>query len=562
MIVMIGRVTAVVVCVVMAASVTVGCAGKAPPDVEIRTAAKSVLDASESIALARAEGASAHAPQELSTAESLLDEARELLREDKGWHVTMRANQADIEAKISMARARAAKAERRAVEVREGRMEIAWEAKNNEVATAKARRTIAERMALSAQKEAEKASARANRHIQRAETELAVARAELELGIAEGTGASEYAEQDYATANSLLKTAKAALAADDFQSAAASAEEARRHASNAHVQARARLAAANAESSRLRDRAVAAMAKAQVSLERSEEALAVQYAEDLHEEARGTLREAELAMDAEEYEKAESLAEQARVSASKAQAVAVAKQKETQDEEAQEDTRANALDAIGRAERVMADARAAGAAELAEDAYKEAQSALGQAEKALQEGSFEKVLSLARDSISQSAVALAISEAKTDHERRTAETESKIAEEAEGIPEVVVRRTTMGVVISMGGTLFTPGGSQVSTEARDKLKAAAELLKRYPNYRIIVEGHTDDLGSEDTNLGISTERAHNFLRYMVDKEGISLERLSSVGYGESRPIASNADEAGRRQNRRVDIVILTKPVSP
>ncbi len=114
----------------------------------------------------------------------------------------------------------------------------------------------------------------------------------------------------------------------------------------------------------------------------------------------------------------------------------------------------------------------------------------------------------------------------------------------------------------MGGALFAKGSSQIRNDAKARLKTVAETLKKYPDYKVVIEGHTDSIGSEESNLKISRERAYNFLMHMTDNEGIPLERLSSVGYGESRPIATNINEEGRKQNRRVDIAILTAPVSP
>ena len=155
-----------------------------------------------------------------------------------------------------------------------------------------------------------------------------------------------------------------------------------------------------------------------------------------------------------------------------------------------------------------------------------------------------------------------MAEAKTERLRRIEEIENKITEEAGKVPEATARKTNRGVVISMGGALFAKGSSQIRNDAKARLKAVAETLKKYPDYKIVIEGHTDSIGSDEANLKISRERAYNFLMHMTDNEGIPLERLSSVGYGESRPIATNINEEGRKQNRRVDIVILTAPVSP
>jgi outer membrane protein OmpA-like peptidoglycan-associated protein len=530
--------------------------------VDIKTAGDSIVEARHSIALARDVGASEHAPQEFDRAEELLAQAQEMLRKGRSRESATLSGRADVEARIAAAMTQEVKAKRRAEEVRETKLETLWETKTDEVATAKARQAIAEWKALEAQREAEKAKAQAAQQVRRAETEVVIAKAELELNQAAKAEASEYAKEPYTEATLSLQGARSYLAAGDFQRAAAAAEESAKHAANALAQAKARAEAEVEKSLQERDRAISTIAKAEMSLEQIRELPTMQYARDMYEKAEKMLRDAELALEAKEFNRAESLADQARVSASGALAVAEAKDRETQEREAMEDIRANALDAVAKAERNVAEAKAAGAADLATDIYNQAQEALDQAEQALQEESFDKTIRLAQESFSYAATALVMAEAKTRQNKEIQEIESKIIEEARKIPEASARSTDRGVVISMGGELFSAGGSQVRKDMRDRLKTLSELLKKYPDHKVVIEGHTDSVGSEESNLKISTERAHNFLRYLADNEGIPLERLSSVGYGESRPIASNINEEGRRQNRRVDIVILTTPVSP
>jgi len=549
-----------------------GCTANLPPDVDVKTVGNFVVDARESIALARAGSASENAPQELARAESLIEEAQRLLRKGRSRDAADLAFLADTEAKIAIALSREAELDRQMIQIREGLLETILETKTDQVAVAEARQAIAERKALEAQKQAEETSAQANEDMERAKVGLDIAKVDLELSayrdmvkIDDDTPEDElppYAKEAYVKASSLLQEARSVLTAGDFQEAIAATEEAAGYASNATIQAKAKLDMEAEESLRARDKAVAAITKAELSFEEAEESLTGQYAEDMHEKAGNMLKEAALALKAKEYDRAESLAEKARVSASSALAVAEAKERETQTREAHEDARANALDAVAKAERAIAEAQAAGALEVTSDTYNQAQTALDQARQAMLGEDFEKALPRAQESAAYSSAAMAMIEAKSEHQRKTEETENSIREAATKIPEVTVRKTKKGVVISMGGDLFAPGSSQIKGDAQGRLRQVADLLKKYAEYKIIVEGHTDSVGSEESNLKISSERALNFLRYMVDHEKIPLERLSSVGYGESQPVASNINEAGRRQNRRVDIVILTTPISP
>jgi len=557
-----GRTLATAICLLAISILVSSCAGVPSPDVDMNTAAGFVLEAGESVGLARGEGSSEYAPDELAQAESFLKEAEELLSKEKSADAANLAFRADTEASIAVAMTREAKANRRAVVAKENKLKTEWTTMVDRVAGSEAGKIIAESKATTAENESRAAKAQAEKEIQRAKTELAIAKAELKMSLADEVKASEYAEGEYTKASLSFQTAKSALANDDFQTAVEAAEEATKYASTASIQAKAKLEVEAEESLRIRDRAVAAITKAELAVEEAEEDLSIQYAEEMHKEALETLKEARVALQDKEYERAASLAEQARVFASSARAVVEARESETRTKEAQEDARANALDAIAKAERAIAKANTAQVMELAEDAYTKAKVALEQTDQALRDEDFDSAFSLAQESIAYSTAALAMVEVKTADRKKREEIENSIMEEAGQIPESTVRKTSGGIVISMGGNLFAQGGSQIRNEAKTRLKALAEILKKYPDYRVIVEGHTDSIGSDESNLKISTDRAANFLKYMVDNELIPLERLSSIGYGESRPIASNINEAGRRQNRRVDIIILTTPITP
>jgi OOP family OmpA-OmpF porin len=81
------------------------------------------------------------------------------------------------------------------------------------------------------------------------------------------------------------------------------------------------------------------------------------------------------------------------------------------------------------------------------------------------------------------------------------------------------------------------------------------VMKQYPETNVALEGHTCSLGSDAYNKRLSQRRADAVKQYMVEKGGIAANRLNAIGYGEERPIASNATEEGRRQNRRTEAVV-------
>ncbi len=120
------------------------------------------------------------------------------------------------------------------------------------------------------------------------------------------------------------------------------------------------------------------------------------------------------------------------------------------------------------------------------------------------------------------------------------------AVDAEGCEtgEVILR----GVTFELGTAQLTPGDKLL-------LDSVAEMLASRPDVRAEIRGHTDDIGEEDFNLRLSRQRAEAVRSYLILK-GITDDRLVASGLGETAPIASNATEEGRAQNRRVTLELL------
>ncbi|QGX40057.1 OmpA family protein [Permianibacter aggregans] len=107
--------------------------------------------------------------------------------------------------------------------------------------------------------------------------------------------------------------------------------------------------------------------------------------------------------------------------------------------------------------------------------------------------------------------------------------------------------------------LFDVGQSDLKPEADQELQQLAKALASYGDKAAItIEGHTDSTGSEADNLKLSQARAEAVRIYLVTKTGTDGDRLSTKGYGEKRPVASNDDEQGRALNRRVDVLVAPK----
>ena len=118
-------------------------------------------------------------------------------------------------------------------------------------------------------------------------------------------------------------------------------------------------------------------------------------------------------------------------------------------------------------------------------------------------------------------------------------------------------------IIFLTEVLFDSGKAEIKPEAFPSLDKIASVLEQNVEDRNIgIEGHTDNEPIKHSgwksNWELSTSRATSVLHYLVDKKGISPKRVAAIGYGEYRPVTSNDTLAGKKQNRRVEIVILPK----
>jgi outer membrane protein OmpA-like peptidoglycan-associated protein len=118
------------------------------------------------------------------------------------------------------------------------------------------------------------------------------------------------------------------------------------------------------------------------------------------------------------------------------------------------------------------------------------------------------------------------------------------------------RREARGLIVNLSDVLFDTGQATLKSGAREKLSKLAGILLAYPGaYQIEIEGHTDSVGSEESNLKLSQGRADSVHDYLL-QSGVKRERMSAGrGFGESTPVASNDTAAGRQVNRRVEIII-------
>lgn len=119
--------------------------------------------------------------------------------------------------------------------------------------------------------------------------------------------------------------------------------------------------------------------------------------------------------------------------------------------------------------------------------------------------------------------------------------------------DVIARALTGAGRITMNNIYFDTGKSSLKTASGGELDEIAKALKSHPELKIEVDGHTDNVGNSSSNHHLSQQRAES-VRAALVALGVPIRRIGAKGFGDSKPVASNADEAGRAQNRRVELV--------
>ena len=536
-----------------------GCAARINP-VMIQ---RSISDAQSALKEAEDAGASEYAYAEYTRAKQFLDEA--LKTSDPARRLDL-ARKASLHAKIAEAKSRYLSAQERLDEIKSERMKLLIDKMAEQVAEAQARRSIAEyrmqraeEQARIARREAAKAEAKAEaaqremlKRIAEDKAELAIAKAELAQGVAQDAGAERYAADLYGKASVKLEAAKEALASERFDDAEKLASEAeakfKEAKSSAMTAAEVQKRQVELSQQQLYTEALVSIGKAELLLQIARSFNAQRFASQKLKDAQLKLDRAKKAIAERKYEEARNAAFEAEKLALAAQKLAQIRWKEEQISLSGEELEALAKDAVFKAETSMNEN--SDLKEQDPNLYQAVNEILSQAKKAIEERDYQSAL------IFGSQAAALIENAQ----RRWAElekVESELISKLSKIDRFQVQRDSRGVLVRISGDLFAPGGSNINPKYRGSLKRLADILKGYPQFTVLIEGHTDSIGEAGDNLRLSIARAVKFQDFLV-KQGVEGSRLVPVGYGESRPIASNINEAGRRKNRRIDLIILTR----
>jgi outer membrane protein OmpA-like peptidoglycan-associated protein len=127
---------------------------------------------------------------------------------------------------------------------------------------------------------------------------------------------------------------------------------------------------------------------------------------------------------------------------------------------------------------------------------------------------------------------------------------------SQNIKGATVERVGEGINVTFAsGLLFAFNSDEVQATAGENLKELAASLNRYPDSQLLIVGHTDNVGEDAYNQALSERRANSAAAYLA-AQGVARTRLATSGKGEAEPVTTNDSEAGRQQNRRVEVAIF------
>ena len=231
--------------------------------------------------------------------------------------------------------------------------------------------------------------------------------------------------------------------------------------------------------------------------------------------------------------------------------------------DAQAKSQGQADDAMRQKEQAQSDTAKAQAAKT----QAESDAAKARADAADAQSATAKAKSDMADSQASSANAVSSAQADAEQSRLAAQQAQASAQQAETDKAAMrtrlseqlnsilqTRDSARGLIVSMSDVLFDTGKYSLKPGAREKLAKVAGILLAYPALNIEVGGYTDNVGSDEMNQTLSENRAGSVRDYLV-QQGVSTNSITAQGFGNTLPVASNDNSAGRQENRRVELVV-------
>jgi len=274
------------------------------------------------------------------------------------------------------------------------------------------------------------------------------------------------------------------------------------------------------------------------------------YAPAIVAKADDQLRQAESAYRGKQDKRSiDAAAREAAQTAEESRVMAV---KQKAEEEARAQAAADKKAADDRATKARADAEAQAKARADADAARaQAEIAKAEAEQAKAEAlAQQQALAVEADKARQAAAQS--EQLRQQAEREKQELRARLLQQLNTV--LATRDSARGLIANMSDVLFKSGSFELLTGARERLAKVSGIVLAYPSLHLSVEGHTDSVGTDDYNQQLSEKRAEAVRDYLV-QQGISSDAIIASGFGKTAPVASNDTPEGRKQNRRVELVL-------
>jgi outer membrane protein OmpA-like peptidoglycan-associated protein len=164
-------------------------------------------------------------------------------------------------------------------------------------------------------------------------------------------------------------------------------------------------------------------------------------------------------------------------------------------------------------------------------------------------------VAIAQETARQKNAELTVTNATAERDKIRLEARTAEADAAKRqLEELNAQKNERGLTLTLGDVLFRTGKARLEPGGMRSVEKLADFLNQHQDYSVMIEGHTDNVGSRDNNQDLSERRADAVQTALIDMN-IDSARISTRGYADAFPIASNSTAAGRQMNRRVEIII-------
>jgi outer membrane protein OmpA-like peptidoglycan-associated protein len=192
---------------------------------------------------------------------------------------------------------------------------------------------------------------------------------------------------------------------------------------------------------------------------------------------------------------------------------------------------------------------------LLEAREREAMNAKEQAQNAQQQAlAAQRQAQLTREQLEEQQRQAQLTREQLEEQQRQAQaTQDQLAAAQQQLADLKARRTERGLMVTLSDVLFDTGQATLKPGAGLALDRLANYMRQNPQTKILIEGHTDSIGSEEYNQALSQRRA-DAVASALESRGVPADSIRAMGRGKDFPVATNATVAGRQQNRRVEVV--------